>query len=116
LRIKAATANRAGDMGEQVLRLSIGQGASGEEKLRGQGITIRTLGNTVQIAAVRFGSEAAKLNLAAGDEILTVYAPAARMNPYWLALPAYGLIALIFFLQVRRRRTEPAAKPAMQAG
>jgi TRAP transporter 4TM/12TM fusion protein len=112
LRVKAATANRAGDMGEQVLRLSMGQGSSGEEKLRGEGITLRTLGNQMQIASVRFGSEAAKLNLAAGDEILSVYVPAERMNPYWLAVPAYGLIALIFLLQ-RRRREEMPATPAV---
>ena len=103
LRIRAETANRAGDMGEQVLRLSIGPGTSGEEKLRNQGITVRSLGDTVQIASVRFGSEAAKLNLSVGDEIKSVYVSAERINPYWLAIPAYAIIALIFLLQRRRR-------------
>ena len=35
-------------------------------------------GDTMQVAAVRFGSEAAKFGLAAGDQIKAVYVPAAR--------------------------------------
>ncbi|MDQ2083313.1 TRAP transporter permease [Xanthobacteraceae bacterium Astr-EGSB] len=115
LRIKAETANRAGDMTIQVLRLSMGPGGSGQEKLANQGMTVRTAGDSAQIATVRFRSEAAKLNLAAGDEIKTVYVPTERINPYWLAVPAYGLIALIVFLQRRRRGNISAAAAVTRA-
>jgi Domain of unknown function (DUF3394) len=55
------------------------------------------------VKTVRFGSEAAKYGLAAGDEITAVLVPAHRPDRYWLAVPALVLLGLIMFLQRRRR-------------
>jgi hypothetical protein len=114
LRLKVESQTRAGDTVDKVLRFTIGAGASGEEKLRGEGLTLRTLGETVQVANVRFGSEATKFGLSAGDQIKAVYVSADRPNPYWTAIPALALLGLVVLLQ-RRRRAAPLAKPAMQA-
>jgi TRAP transporter 4TM/12TM fusion protein len=113
LRLKVESQTRAGDTVDKVLRFAIGPGATGEEKLRGEGLTLRPLGETMQVAAVRFGSEAAKFGLSAGDEIKAVYVPADRANPYWTAVPALALLGLIVLLQ-RRRRAPALMKPAMQ--
>jgi hypothetical protein len=113
LRLKVTSQTRAGDTVDKVLRFTIGPGATGEEKLRGEGLTLRPLGDTMQVANVRFGSEAAKFGLSAGDEIKAVYRPAARPSPYWMAVPALLLLLLLLLLQ--RRRRAPALNPAVQA-
>ena len=55
----------------------------------------------------RFGSQAAKYGLAAGDEITAVLVPADRPDRYWLAIPALLLLAGIVMLQLRRRKPAP---------
>ncbi|MGB0087213.1 MAG: DUF3394 domain-containing protein, partial [Rhodomicrobiaceae bacterium] len=67
------------------------------------GVTIGTLGDKVTVRAVRFGSEAAKYGLAAGDEITAVLVPADRPARYWFAVPALLLLGGIVALQRRRR-------------
>jgi hypothetical protein len=52
---------------------------------------------------VRFGSEAAKYGLAAGDEITSMLVPTDRPSRYWFAIPAALLLAGIITLQRRRR-------------
>jgi TRAP transporter 4TM/12TM fusion protein len=115
LRIKVASQNRAGDAVDKVLRVSIGDGATLDERLRGSGLSVRQQGDAVQVIGVRFGSEAAKFGLSTGDEIKAVYTAAERPSQYWMTLPGFGLLAVLILLQRRRRRRViPAAAPAMQ--
>jgi hypothetical protein len=56
------------------------------------------------VQIVQFGSEAAKYGLAAGDEVLAVVIPAQRIDPYWMTIPAFFVLAGICMLQLRRKR------------
>ena len=60
----------------KVLRISVGDGATLDERLRGSGLPVRQQGGTVQVIGVRFGSDPAKFELSAGDKIKTIYASA----------------------------------------
>jgi MYXO-CTERM domain-containing protein len=64
------------------------------------------------VRTVRFGSEAAKYGLAAGDKITSVLVPADRPSRYWFMIPALALLAIVVLLQLRRRRSQPQPAPA----
>jgi hypothetical protein len=68
------------------------------------------------VQTVRFGSEAAKYGLAPGDTITAVLVKADRPSRYWMAIPAFLLLAVIVLLQLRRRnRSGTAATIAAMA-
>ena len=104
LRFRVKSQTRAGDDVEKLVRLTLRPGVNGAERLRETGIVISTLGTATTIQTSRFGSQAAKYGLAAGDEITTVLVPAQRMNRYWLAIPALLVLAGVVLLQLRRRK------------
>jgi hypothetical protein len=112
--MKVASQNRAGDAVDKVLRVTIGDGATLAERLRGSGLSVRQQGDTVQVIGVRFGSEAAKFGLTTGDEIKAVYTAADRPSQYWLTLPGFLLLLLLLLLQRRRKRGARLGAPAMQ--
>jgi TRAP transporter 4TM/12TM fusion protein len=103
LRFRVKSQSRAGDDVEKLVRLTLGSGAGGVDRLRTTGLAIATLGSTTTVQTSRFGSQAAKYGLAAGDEITAVLVPADRANRYWLAIPGLLLLAGIVLLQLRRR-------------
>jgi len=75
------------------------------ERLAAVGITVMQLGDDVQIAAVRFGSRAARLGLEQGFNISTIEVPAAdRPAKEWMYIPALALLALVWFMQTSRIR------------
>jgi TRAP-type uncharacterized transport system fused permease subunit len=106
LRFRALSQSRAGDQVEKLLRLTMGTGNTGAERMQKSGLSLTTLGDQVSVKLVGFGSEAAKYGLAPGDEILGVYVPAERPSRYWFTVPAFLLLGLIVMLQVRRGRRE----------
>jgi TRAP transporter 4TM/12TM fusion protein len=103
LRFRVTSQSRAGDDVEKLVRLTMRSGADGIQRLRNAGLGITTLGDKVTVQTVRFGSEAAKYGLAAGDEILSVLIPAHRPSRYWFAVPAFLLLGFVVVLQRRRR-------------
>jgi TRAP-type uncharacterized transport system fused permease subunit len=75
------------------------------ERLASVGLTVMQLGDDVQIAAVRFGSRAARLGLEQGFNISTIEVPAAdRPAKEWMYIPALALLALVWFMQTTRIR------------
>jgi Domain of unknown function (DUF3394)/Tripartite ATP-independent periplasmic transporter, DctM component len=104
LRFRVKSQSRAGDEVEKVVRLTLRTPGTGAERLRATGLGITSLGDTTTVMTSRFGSQAAKYGLGAGDEITSVLVPADRPNRYWLAIPGLLLLAGIVSLQ-RRRRT-----------
>lgn len=82
-----------------------GQALSARERLAHSGLTVAALGESVQVAAVRFRSSAERLGIEPGFVIQRLELPAQRPAKEWLFLPAFLLIALIAFLQ--KRRTVP---------
>jgi len=108
LRFRAASQNRAGSDVDKVVRLTMRGGKNADERLRAAGLMVAVAGEKVVVRNVRFGSEAAKYGLSAGDEISSVLVPSHRPDRYWLAVPALLLLLLILFAQRRRTR---AASP-----
>jgi TRAP transporter 4TM/12TM fusion protein len=103
LRFRVNSQSRAGDDVEKLVRLTMRSGKTGFERLQRAGLSVSMLGGKTAVQVVRFGSEAAKYGLTAGDEITAVLVPAQRPNRYWFALPAVLLLIGIIALQRRRR-------------
>ncbi len=108
IRFRAKSQTRAGDDVDKVVRLALREGATGAERLRAVGLNVSTLGDRTQIGNVRFGSQATKYGLAAGDEITAVLVPAQRPSRFWLFVPALVLLAGVVMLQRRRQQLTPA--------
>jgi hypothetical protein len=112
LRFRAASQNRAGEDVDKVVRVGLPAGTSAAGRLNAVGMTVSVQGDKAIVQNVRFGSEAAKYGLSAGDEITAVLVPADRINRYWLVIPALVLVGLIVLLQLRRGRAARAAAVA----
>ena len=77
------------------------------ERLGKVGLTLMTLGDQVQVAAVRFGSRAEKLGLEQGFTIARIEVPSPdRPAKEWMFIPALGVLALVWFMQKSRARRE----------
>ena len=90
--------------------LSLGEPGKASERLGSMGLTMMTLGDQVQVAAVRFGSPAEKLGLEQGFSLkhIEVDNP-GRPDKEWIFIPALMLLALVWFMQRARRDRESAA-------
>jgi hypothetical protein len=64
----------------------------------------------VQIAGVKFGSRAKKSGFEQGWEVARIEVPSGRPTPHWFYLPAFALVALVWWSQ--GRRMHHAAAPA----
>jgi len=86
---------------------------SARERLGAMGLTLMTLGDQVQVAAVRFGSQAEKLGLEQGYDIVRIELPSGeRPDKEWMYIPAFALIALVWAMQKPRQRRREAERSA----
>ena len=102
-----------GDHVTKLVALPMGQGRDGRERIRNAGVTL-VQGEKIQIANVKFGSQARKLGVEQGYTIEEVKLPNPRRPAvYWSFIPA-GLVALLVWVVQgrRRRRAEPAPRAA----
>jgi Domain of unknown function (DUF3394)/Tripartite ATP-independent periplasmic transporter, DctM component len=104
LRMRIATQDVNGDTVQKLVRLELGAGATGAERLAATGLTLDAAGGSIVATQVRLGSQAAKYHIQPGDEILALVLPADRPSPEWLMVPSLALLALVIWLQ-RRRKT-----------
>ncbi len=79
-------------------------GADGRKRLADAGLTMMTLGDQVQIAAVKFGTRAKKAGFEQGWSVKALNVPAGRANPHWFYVPAILLAAWVWWAQGRRMR------------
>lgn len=77
-----------------------------EARLRAIGLSVVGLGESLQIAQVRFGSVAEKLGIEQGFEITAIERPVSRPAKEWIFIPALLLLGLVAWAQ--RRRPLPA--------
>jgi TRAP transporter 4TM/12TM fusion protein len=113
VRFRLLAQDRDGEDVEKSLRLNLPSGTSTVEKLQSAGIAVTPQGDRFVIRSVRPSSEAAKLQVRVGNEVIGVKVPNPRPNPYWVAAPAIVLYGLIILWQMRRRRIERGvAQPA----
>lgn len=112
IRIRLASQTRLGEDVDKIIRLTMRTGGSGVDRLKRAGLTLSTLGDTVTVQSVAFGSEASKYGLSQGDTILAVLVPTERPDPFWFTIPAFLLLGGIVFLQRRRKRRRAVAAAA----
>jgi len=101
------------DISKGVL-LPLGEKAgNARERLGAIGLTTMALGDQVQVAAVRFGSQAEKLGLEQGYNIVRIELPSGeRPDKEWMYIPAFALIALVWAMQKPRQRRREAERTA----
>jgi hypothetical protein len=103
-----------GDEVRKTVAVNLGAaGADGRKRLADAGLQLSQLGDTVQIANVRFGSRARKAGINQGFDVVALKVENDRPSAHWLYLPSLALVALVWWLQGRamreRRKAEVAA-------
>ena len=100
-----------GEAQTKTVALPMGAGRDGRERLRAGGVTLSQLGTDLEVAAVKFGSQARKLGVEQGYKITELKLPnPARPSPNWVFVPA-GLLALaVWWLQGLRMRRNPSGR------
>jgi TRAP-type uncharacterized transport system fused permease subunit len=102
LRVRIATVAMSGEDTVKTVRLTLGDRPEPREKLASAGLVISP-SDPPTITSVRLGSEAARQKLRPGDKVEAVYVANERPSPFLFALPALAALALVVFLQRRRR-------------
>jgi TRAP transporter 4TM/12TM fusion protein len=83
-------------------------GDDGRKRLADAGLTLTQIGDTVQIAGVKFGSRAKKSGFEQGWDVVRLEMPSGRPTPHWFYLPALVLIAIVWWSQGRRMPAKDA--------
>lgn len=90
----------------RLMRLPLGASGNGMERLENAGLTLSMGADSVIVDFVAFGSVAQNAGFDFDWEILSIQVDADRPDKQWMYLPALLLLAVLAWLQVRRRRTE----------
>jgi TRAP transporter 4TM/12TM fusion protein len=99
--------NIEGEDVRKTVAVQLAEPGDGRRRLAAAGLTISAFGDSVRVAAVRFGSRAKKSGFEQGFEVAAVKVPTERPSEHWVYLPALALIAFVYFLQrARSRKTE----------
>ncbi|MDH5287580.1 MAG: TRAP transporter permease [Betaproteobacteria bacterium] len=99
-----------GDDVEKTVAVNLGAAnPDARKRLADSGLTITALGDSVQVAAVKFGSRAKKSGIEQGFDIAGVKVRNDRPNPHWFYLPALLMLAVVWWSQGRRMHARPAA-------
>jgi TRAP transporter 4TM/12TM fusion protein len=112
LRFRAESQSRSGQDVEKIVRLTMRSGTTAQERLSATGLSLMQQGGDVRIMQVKFGSEAAKYGLTAGDKVTAVVVPAQRPDRFWFTIPAFVMLGLIVLLQRRRKQKLAVAAAA----
>lgn len=99
----------------RVMRLPMGEPASGAERLAAVGVQVTPVGDAVQVLGTGFGSQAERLGISAGQTISRVFVrdPNSPANELTY-IPALLLIGLVAALQWRRRNWDQPGMPKRQ--
>jgi hypothetical protein len=81
--------------------------ADGRKRLADAGLTFAGLGDALRISGVKFGSRARKAGIDQGYDVVSIAVPSGRPSPHWFYVPAFALIALVWWAQGRRMAPEP---------
>ena len=111
LRIWVEGISIEGDEISKGVLLPLGEPGPAHQRLASAGLGVMAFGDVVQISMVRFGSSVERLGLESGLTIRAIELPVAdRPSKDWIYLPALALLALIWWLQRRRRDSQPAVQ------
>jgi len=88
----------------KTIMLTVGDEATGVEKLAGIGFETREEEGKIFVDNVVFSSAAEKAGVDFDQEILNIQIPAHRPSKEWVYIPAVALYALVWWIQSRRRK------------
>tara|TARA_R110002124_G_scaffold61962_3_gene169469 strand:+ start:68 stop:2659 length:2592 start_codon:yes stop_codon:yes gene_type:complete len=108
IRLMISGKDDIGNPREWMVVLPMGPAASGDERIKAAGITVREEDCKILIDDVAFGSEAKKVGLDWDQEITHVLQPADQLNKYWVYLPALLILGLVVLAQKARIRKTSA--------
>jgi TRAP transporter 4TM/12TM fusion protein len=80
------------------------KGPDGRKRLADAGLQLTTLGERVEVGAVRFGSRAKKGGFEQGWNVQALKLPSERPSAHWFYLPGVLLVAIVWWRQGRRLR------------
>ncbi len=106
LRVAFAGEDLSGKMVKKTVMLPLGAAGTGQERLRQAGLNLLVNGQDVEVEFVEYGSPAQSLGIDFGWKITAVEMESKRPPKEWVMLPAFGLLSLIAFVQLRRRRRQ----------
>ena len=73
-------------------------------------------GDMVQIASVRFGSPALRAGWEQGWDVEEILVPnSARPSEFWVYIPAFAILLLVWMMQGRRARRDSSGTPVQAA-
>jgi TRAP transporter 4TM/12TM fusion protein len=101
--------NVEGDDITKTVAVQLTKPGEGRERLTEAGLTMSVLGDQVQVTNVKFGSRAKKSGFEAGWKVSALKVPTDRPSEFWVYIPAFALVALVYFLQRGRARREELA-------
>lgn len=93
--------------------LEVGEGTTGEERLEAAGLELIEIDEGVfEVDLVGFDSSAEKLGIDFGWQLAKVDEKLAQPAKEWFLIPAFALLGLIGWLQLKRRKSESLASAA----
>ncbi|MCW8891932.1 MAG: TRAP transporter fused permease subunit, partial [Deltaproteobacteria bacterium] len=104
LRITLKGEKMSGKEFTKTIMLTVGDEATGAEKLAGVGFETREEEGKIYIDNVIFSSAAEKSGVDFDQEILHIQVPSHRLPPELMYFPAAGLYVLVWWIQFRRRK------------
>ncbi len=90
----------------KTIMLTVGDEATGAEKLAGIGIETRDEDGKIFVDNVVFSSAAEKAGMDFDQEIINIQVPTHRPAKEWVYLPTVALYALVWWIQFRRRKKQ----------
>jgi TRAP-type uncharacterized transport system fused permease subunit len=106
LRIKLKGEKLSGKPFTKTIMLTMGDEATGPEKLAGAGFEIRDEDGKIFVDNVMFSSAAEKAGIDFDQEILNIQVPAHRMPKELMYIPAGLLYLFVWLIQSRRRKQQ----------
>ncbi len=103
LRLKIKGESMNGEEYTKSMMLPVGNAESGLERLNEIGFEVRTEEAKILVDNVVFGSNAEKMGIDFDQEILVLKIPSKRFPKELMYFPALALLALIYFVQRKRR-------------
>ncbi len=106
--------NVEGDDVTKTVSVQLGKQDEVRKRLAAVGLTLTVMGDEVRVATVKFGSRAKRGGFEQGWKVKEVKVRSDAPSEHWVFIPAFALIAFVWFLQ--RRRTLPNGGVPVPAG
>ena len=104
--------NIEGDDIRKTVSVRMGKPDDARKRLAEAGVTFSMLGDEVRIGTVKFGSRAKRGGFEQGWEVKEIKVRSDAPSEHWVFIPAFAIIAFVYFLQRRRAGTAGAAPVA----